>query len=253
MADEFEKGLGGLESGPETTGEVEPERGEGTAVEHPSVTALREQFGDAILHHELHAGDEHVVFIDAARNAEILRWLRDDPDQRYDLLADLTAVDYGGGRPIQVVYQLWSIEKKHALRVKAELPLKALEIDTVVPLWSTANWLEREVYDLFGVEFKGHPDLRRIMMPENYAEGHPLRKDFPLRGRFSRAEQTRRALSYDLEVFYTPQELSTLTDRDWEQAQRRAKAQQTERGDFPDDREESRDPREAAEAAEEQG
>ena len=251
MADDFEKGLGGLETGPETTGGVEPERSEGTDVEHPSVTALEEEFGDAILHHELHAGDEHVVFIDPERSTEILTWLRDAPEHRYNFLADVTAVDYGGGRPIQVVYQLWSIPHKRALRVKAELPLKALEIDSVVPIWSTANWLEREVYDLFGVEFRGHPDLRRIMMPENYAEGHPLRKDFPLRGRFSRAEQTRRALSYDLEVFYTPQELGVLTDRDWERAQQRAKAQQTSRGDFPDDREGSRDPRDEADVVEE--
>lgn len=252
MADEFEKGLDGLETGPETTGEVEPERATATDVEHRSVTALREEFGDAILHHELHAGDEHVVFIDPARNTEILRWLRDEPDHRYNFLADVTAVDYGGGRPIQVVYQLWSIPNKRALRVKAELPTRALEIESVVPIWATANWLEREVYDLFGVEFRNHPDLRRIMMPENYAEGHPLRKDFPLRGRFSRAEQTRRALSYDLETYYTPEELDVLTDADWEQAQRRARTQQTSRGDFPEDREESRDPRDGA-VAEEQG
>jgi NADH-quinone oxidoreductase subunit C len=243
MADEFEKGLGGLETGPETTGTVEPEPGGQTDVEHPSVTALRDEFGDAILRHELHAGDEHVVFITPGRNAEILRWLRNDPGQRFDFLADVTAVDFGGGRPLQVVYQLWSIPLKRALRVKAELPVDRLEIDSVVPIWSTANWLEREVYDLFGVVFGGHPDLRRIMMPENYAEGHPLRKDFPLRGRFSRAEQTRRALSHDLAAFYTPQELEILKEKDWERAQQRAKAEQTSRGDFPDDREESRDPR----------
>lgn len=252
MADEFEKGLGGLETGPETTGEVGSGWSEGTDVEHPSVTALEEEFGDAILHHELHAGDEHVVFIAPDRNVEILRWLKEHEDHRYNFLADVTAVDYGGGRPIQVVYQLWSIPHKRALRVKAELPTSALEIGSVVPIWSTANWLEREVYDLFGVEFRGHPDPRRIMMPENYAEGHPLRKDFPLRGRFSRAEQTRRALSYDLSVYYTPEELEVLTDADWKQAQRRSRVQQTTRGDFPEDREESRDPRDA-EVAEEQG
>jgi NADH-quinone oxidoreductase subunit C len=91
--------------------------------------------------------------------------------------------------------------------VKAELPVSALEIGSVVPLWKTADWLEREVYDLFGIDFVGHPDLRRILMPENYAEGHPLRKDFPLRGRFSRAEQTRRALSQNVEDFYIPMEM----------------------------------------------
>jgi NADH-quinone oxidoreductase subunit C len=116
-------------------------------------------------------------------------------------------VDYGEGRPLQVVYQLWSIPHRRGLRVKCELPLTALEIDSVEPLWKTANWLEREVYDLFGIEFRDHPDLRRILMPENYAEGHPLRKDFPLRGRFSRAEQTRRALSNDVHDHYIPEEL----------------------------------------------
>ena len=98
-------------------------------------------------------------------------------------------MDYGGGRPLTVVYQLWSIQHRRQLRLKCELPLDRLEIDSVEPLWKTANWLEREVFDLFGISFRGHPDLRRILMPENYAEGHPLRKDFPLRGRFSRAEQ----------------------------------------------------------------
>jgi NADH-quinone oxidoreductase subunit C len=91
--------------------------------------------------------------------------------------------------------------------VKCELPVDALEIDSVVGLWNAANWLEREVFDMFGVTFRGHPDLRRILMPKNYAEGHPLRKDFPLRGRFSRAEQTRRALGGDADDYYLPSEL----------------------------------------------
>lgn len=175
---------------------------------HPSVEALRARFGDALLRHEVTAGDQHVVFIPPDRNVEILGWLKDDPDQRYNFLADVTAVDYGGGRPLQVVYQLWSMSHRRALRVKCELPLTALEIDSVCGLWRSANWLEREVYDLFGIQFRGHPDLRRILMPENYAEGHPLRKDFPLRGRFSRAEQTRRALTQDPQDYYIPHELA---------------------------------------------
>jgi NADH-quinone oxidoreductase subunit C len=165
------------------------------SVEHPAIIPLRERFGDAVIRHEIVAGDEHVVFVDPAAILKILQWLKESPDQRYDFLSDVTAVDYGGGRPIQVVYQLFSMPHCRALRVKAELPLSQLEIDSVVPLWDTANWLEREVYDMFGISFRGHPDPRRILMPEDYGEGHPLRKDFPLRGRFSRAEQTRQALA----------------------------------------------------------
>ena len=179
-----------------------------TAPDHPSVSRLQARFGDALHHHEINAGDQHVVFVDAGRNREVLAWLKDDPAESYDFLADVTAVDYGGERPLQVVYQLWSIEHRRALRVKCQLPLATLQIDSVVPLWASANWLEREVYDLFGIEFVGHPDLRRILMPHNYAEGHPLRKDFPLRGRFSRAEQTRRALSQDPLDYYNPMELA---------------------------------------------
>ena len=178
---------------------------------NPSVTALREQFPDAVIRNEIHAGDEDVVYVAPGRAREILAWLHDDPDQHYDHLADVTAVDHGGGRPLEVVYQLWSIPHRAALRVKCELPLDALEIDSVTPVWAGANWLEREVYDLFGITFAGHPDPRRILMPDNYAEGHPLRKDFPLRGRFSRAEQTRRALTQDPEDYYAPGEIADRT------------------------------------------
>jgi len=174
---------------------------------NPSVTALRERFPDAVLRNLICAGDEDVVYVHPARLVEVLGWLHDAPDQRYDHLADVTAVDFGGGRPLEVVYQLWSIPYRAALRVKCELPLDALEIKSVTGIWAGANWLEREVYDLFGVRFTSHPDLRRILMPEDYAEGHPLRKDFPLRGRFSRAEQTRRALSQDPEEYYAPGEI----------------------------------------------
>ena len=174
---------------------------------NPSVTALRDHFPDAVLGNAVHAGDEDVVFVDPSQIAQILGWLKGDPGQHYDHLADLTAVDYGGGRPLEVVYQLWSIPNRAALRIRCPLPTDALEIDTATTLWPGADWLEREVYDLFGVTFRGHPDLRRILMPDNYAEGHPLRKDFPLRGRFSRAEQTRRALSQDPEDYYLPGEI----------------------------------------------
>jgi NADH-quinone oxidoreductase subunit C len=209
MTDSFKKGLEGLDQGPrpsEAGEQPAPEQAAGLPP-HPSVDALRARFGDAVLRHELVAGDEHIVYVPAARILEILGWLKDEPSQRYDFLQDLTAVDYGGGRDLQVVYQLWSIPNRLNLRVKAELPLAGLEIDSTYHLWRAADWLEREVFDMFGVVFRGHPDLRRILMPYNYAEGHPLRKDFPLRGRFSRAEQTRRALAQRTEDHYSPMEL----------------------------------------------
>ena len=205
--DGFKKGLDSLDQGPaasDAPADGAPPRA-GDLPPHPTVDAMRAEFGAGVLRHELVAGDEHIVYIPPERNAEILGWLRDT--QGYDFLQDLTAVDYGGGRAIQVVYQLWSIQRKLNLRVKCELTLDGLEIDTVYFLWRAADWLEREVYDMFGVVFRGHPDLRRILMPYNYAEGHPLRKDFPLRGRFSRAEQTRRALSMKTEDHYSPGEL----------------------------------------------
>jgi NADH-quinone oxidoreductase subunit C len=192
----------------ELRNESQEQRQDGTlsaTPSHPTVTALASRFQDAFLRHEVVAGDEHVVWVDPDRIKEILGWLKEDPDHLYNYLSDVTAVDYGGGRPIQVVYQLFSIPHRRALRVKAELPLTALEIDSVEPLWKSADWLEREVYDMFGVVFRGHPDLRRILMPEIYAEGHPLRKDFPLRGRFTRAEQTQRALAQEPEDYYIPE------------------------------------------------
>lgn len=209
MANDFERGLQGLAAGPEASdGYQERNFTEAPLGSHPSVVALRARFGDAVISHLIMSGDEHVVYVAADRNLEILRYLKEDPAQRYDLCKDVTAVDYGGNRPLEVLYELWSIPHKRQLRVKCALPLHALEIDSAVPVWNTANWHEREAYDMFGINFRNHPDMRRILMPDNYAEGHPLRKDFPLRGRFSRAEQTRRALEMDVEDHYTPTELN---------------------------------------------
>ncbi|MGE0353563.1 MAG: NADH-quinone oxidoreductase subunit C, partial [Gemmatimonadales bacterium] len=149
-------------------------------------------------------------WVNRDRAHEILAWLKDTPGQEFNYLADITAVEYrDAGLPLEVVYQLWSIPRKAALRVKIALDkTQPLEVDTVWDLWKGADWLEREVYDMFGVTFRGHPDLRRILMWETYAEGHPLRKDFPLRGHFSRSEQTRQALSGAPEANYSLEELS---------------------------------------------
>jgi NADH-quinone oxidoreductase subunit C len=209
MPDTPRRGLDAVEEGPRPSDVEHGESGGSGAAasDHPSVAALEARFGKAILRHRVSAGDQTVVWIDPAKSLEILTWLKDEPGQRYDMMADVTAVDYGQGRPVEVVYQMFSTTQKRALRVRCALPLEALQIASVVGLWKGANWLEREVYDLFGVTFEGHPDLRRILMPYDYAEGHPLRKDFPLRGRFSRAEQTRRALAQDVDRFYRLEDL----------------------------------------------
>jgi NADH-quinone oxidoreductase subunit C len=175
----------------------------------PSVTALQARFGRAVLRSESSCGDT-IVYVTREAAHDVLAWLKDDPSQRFNYLTDITAVEYRDReRPLEVVYQLWSIDRKAALRVKVELIReRPLDVATATDLWKGANWMEREVWDMFGIRFAGHPDLRRILMWENYSEGHPLRKDFPLRGRFSRAEQTRRALSDELEKHYSMEELS---------------------------------------------
>jgi len=177
------------------------------AAGHPAVTALEERFADAVRRVGRDALGYPVVWVDPARNVEVLEFLRRDPEQDYDLLADVMGAQDGAETPIQVWYQLWSMRHGRQLRVSCEVPLDALEIGTVTHLWKTANWLEREVWDMYGVVFGGHPDLRRILMPENYEEGFPLRKDFPLRGRFSRSEQVRRSLTRSLEDVYAIEEL----------------------------------------------
>jgi len=179
------------------------------ATPNPSAASLRAHFGAAIARTLVSCGDT-IVVVARERSHDILRWLKETPTEAYDYLTDLTAVEYRDRElPLEVVYLLWSLSRKVLLRVKVELPKdKPLEVDSVVDLWRGADWLEREVYDMFGVAFRGHPDLRRILMWDTYAEGHPLRKDFPLRGRFSRAEQTRQALAGAPEANYSLEELS---------------------------------------------
>lgn len=179
------------------------------AAASPSVAALRARFGNAILRDRVICGDT-VVWVAAGQAHEVLAWLRDDPGQGFDYLTDLTAVEYRDGElPLEVVYQLRSLARRADLRVKLELDkAQPLAVESVCDLWAGANWLEREVFDMFGVSFRNHPDLRRILMWETYAEGFPLRKDFPLRGHFSRSEQTRQALAANPEAHYSLEELS---------------------------------------------
>ncbi len=175
----------------------------------PSVSALRTQFGTAIGRHAISSG-QTIVYVERSRSHDVLAWLRNTPGQEFNYLTDVTAVEYRDPeRPLEVVYQLRSLERKMDLRIKLALDKREpLAVHSVYDLWRGADWLEREVFDMFGVTFTGHPDLRRILMWETYAEGYPLRKDFPLRGHFSRAEQTRQALAANPEAHYSLEELS---------------------------------------------
>jgi NADH-quinone oxidoreductase subunit C len=177
--------------------------------ENPSAAALRAQFGAAVQRVDVVWGETTVV-VEAGRVRDIAHWLHDDPAQRYDYLSDVTAVEFRDlEQPIEVVWHLRSLPFRRFLRLKALLAKgKPLLVPSVVPVYSGADWLERECYDMFGVRFEGHPDLRRILMWEQYREGHPLRKDFPLRGRFNRAEQLRQALAANPEARYSMEELS---------------------------------------------
>ncbi|HJU64863.1 MAG TPA: NADH-quinone oxidoreductase subunit C [Gemmatimonadaceae bacterium] len=176
---------------------------------NPSAAALREHFGQAVSRFEVVWG-ETTVYVDGSRLLEIVRWLHDDPSQQYDYLSDVTAVEYRDPElPIEVVWHLRSLPYRRFIRIKVELDRRApLRVSSVWSIYKGADWLERECFDMFGIAFEGHPDLRRILMWEQYREGFPLRKDFPLRGRFSRAEQLRQALAANPEARYSMEELT---------------------------------------------
>ena len=178
---------------------------------NPSLESLRAKFGASILRSDVVWG-ETTIFVAREKIAEICAWLQSEPTESYEYLSDITAVEYRDAiRPIEVVWHLRSIKYRRFLRLKTELPKDGktpLEVQSVWGVWKGADWLERECYDMFGIRFTGHPDLRRILMWEQYKEGFPLRKDFPMRGRFSRSEQLKQALAANPEARYSMEELS---------------------------------------------
>jgi NADH-quinone oxidoreductase subunit C len=176
---------------------------------NPTAEALRSRFADAVQRVDVVWG-ETTVIVAAAKLLEIVRWLHDDQAQQYTYLSDVTAVEFRDvERPLEVVWHLRSVAFRRFLRLKVLIPKgQPLEVPSVYEVFRGADWLERECYDMFGVRFVGHPDLRRLLMWEQYKEGYPLRKDFPLRGRFSRSEQLRQALAANPEARYSMEELS---------------------------------------------
>ena len=179
---------------------------------NPSAERIRSRFPSAFVRAEVIWG-ETTVYVKPEAAHDIVRYLHDDVAEQYDYLSDVTAVEYRDLElALQVVWHLRSLPYRRFIRLKAEIQKgEPLRVPSVFAIYSGADWLERECYDMFGVEFVGHPDLRRILMWEQYAEGFPLRKDFPLRGRFSRSEQLRQALAAQPESRYSMEEL-TIAD-----------------------------------------
>jgi len=176
---------------------------------NPTAAALQARFPNSVRSVTVVWG-ETTVIVDRGQLLETVRWLHDDPSQRYDFLADVTAVEFRDlEQPIEVVWHLRSLPYRRFLRLKVLLEKGTpLEVASVWSVYKSADWLERECYDMFGIRFTGHPDLRRLLMWEQYKEGYPLRKDFPLRGRFSRSEQLRQALAANPEARYSKEELT---------------------------------------------
>ena len=148
---------------------------------------VRDRFGGAVVETHEHRGDATLV-VDRATLLEGLRFCRDETDLAFGVLMDLTAVDYShypgreDGPRFEVVYHLYSITHNHRVRLKVKVDEDDAVVPTASQLWPIANWFEREVWDMFGVRFSGHPDLRRLLLYEEFV-GHPLRKDYPINRR----------------------------------------------------------------------
>lgn len=146
------------------------------------VAALRQAMPDAVLDARRFR-DETTIIVDRAKIADVCNYLRDTSGLVYNFLSDISAVDYYPeySRPERfgVSYHLLSMLYNRRLRVKVFVPEEEPEVPTVTSVWPAANWLEREIFDLMGINFAGHPDMRRLLMPEDW-DGHPHRRDYPL-------------------------------------------------------------------------
>jgi NADH-quinone oxidoreductase subunit C len=137
---------------------------------------LKTQFAEAVVDVKTEGVIDPFVKIAPSKIAEVAAYLRDDADLAFDFLMCLSGVDYTKG-VLGVVYNVFSMSRRHKLTVKIDVPAEKAEVPSVTPVWPSANWHEREAYDLLGIRFTGHPDLRRILLPEDW-EGYPLRKDY---------------------------------------------------------------------------
>jgi len=187
------------------------------AANHPLVTRLREKFADTVVEASEFLG-QLSIRVAGSSIVDVCRTLHDDPETPFDYLSDLTCVHWPDNReaPFEVIYNLYSISKNERVRLKVSTNGEG--VASVTSVWPSAEWLEREVYDLFGVFFQNHPDLRRILLPPDW-DGHPLRKDYPLEfienawterhlPEFTdvQREQVEQRRTYGLEILSVPQE-----------------------------------------------
>jgi NADH-quinone oxidoreductase subunit C len=158
---------------------------------------LKERFGGAILETHSDFGDDTAV-VEPIQWKAVCKFLREEPSLDFDLPVDLCGVDYPSRGPIggrmEVVMHLYSVSRRHRIRLKARVgdeDMDGAELDSVTSIWAGMNWLERETWDMSGVRFRGHPDLRRILMYPEF-EGHPLQKTYP-------ADKTQPLIAYRTE------------------------------------------------------
>jgi NADH-quinone oxidoreductase subunit C len=143
----------------------------------PALRRIIEMHPSAVLETHARLGDA-TASVDPSRIVDVAKLLRDDPELAFEMLTDLTAVDYLGEEPrFEVVYHFYSVAKNQRVRIKARVPEAAAALPSLVSLYASADWMEREVFDLYGLHFRGHPNLKRILLYDEF-EGHPLRKDY---------------------------------------------------------------------------
>ena len=147
------------------------------------IDLIKSKYADLVLDSHNFRGDQTVT-IDKGSIHAVSQFLRDDPELSFDFLMDITAVDYIDKKEkrFEVVYHFYSLKNNNRVRVKAPVDEESCEIDTITDLWKTTDWYEREIWDMYGINFKGHPNMKRLLLYEEF-KGHPLRKDYPINKR----------------------------------------------------------------------